>query len=65
MFITFSGFFNGINYSYGLYYKSFKIVIYNHDSGLYYKTNLALARSVNYYHRIAIYDPMIVRNATN
>jgi hypothetical protein len=37
----------------GLYYKSFMIVIYNHnDNGLYYKTmiiaNLALTRSVNY-----------------
>ncbi len=37
----------------GLYYKSFTIVIYDHDdNGLYYKTgiiaNLALARSLNY-----------------
>jgi hypothetical protein len=48
----------------GLYYKSFTIVIYNHnDNGLYYKTtiianlttivaNLALARSVNYNHKV-------------
>jgi hypothetical protein len=38
---------------FGLYYKSFTIVIYDrNDNGLYYKTtiiaNLALARSVNY-----------------
>jgi len=44
----------------GLYYKSFRIVIYDHnDNGLYYKgttvanlttivANLALSRSVNY-----------------
>jgi hypothetical protein len=47
-----------------LYYKSFKIVIYNHnDNGLYYKTtiidnltmskaNLALGRSVNYNRKV-------------
>ncbi len=38
-----------------LYYKSFTIIIYNHnDSGLYYKTmiqaNLPIARSINYNH---------------
>jgi hypothetical protein len=41
----------------GLYYKSFIIVTYDHDdSSLYYKTkilaNLALARSVNYDHKV-------------
>jgi hypothetical protein len=48
----------------GLYYKSIMIVIYNHnDNGLYCKTtivtnlttiiaNLALARSVNYDHKV-------------
>ncbi len=41
----------------GLYYKSFMIVIYDHnDRGLYYKlmilANLTLARSVNYYHNL-------------
>ncbi len=47
-----------------LYYKSFKIVIYDgNDNGLYHKTtivanltmteaNLALARSVNYDHKV-------------
>jgi hypothetical protein len=47
-----------------LYYKSFAIVIYDHnDNSLYYKTtivanlttiigNLALARSVNYNHKV-------------
>jgi hypothetical protein len=38
-------------------YKSFTFVIYNrNDNGLYYKTmivaNLALARSVNYNHKV-------------
>jgi len=41
----------------GLYYKSFTIVIYNHnDNGLYYKTtiiaNLAWPRSVNFDHKV-------------
>jgi len=48
----------------GLYYKSFTIVIHNcNDNGLYHKTtnianlttivvNLALARSVNYDHKV-------------
>jgi hypothetical protein len=41
----------------GLYYKSFTFVIYDrNDNGLYYKTmivaNLALARSVNYDHKV-------------
>jgi hypothetical protein len=41
----------------GLYYKSFTVVIYNlNDNGLYYKTmivaNLALARCVNYDHKV-------------
>ncbi len=48
----------------GLYYKSFTIIIYDHnDNCLYYKTtivanltmiiaNLALARSINYDHKV-------------
>jgi hypothetical protein len=41
----------------GLYYKSFMIIIYDrNDNGQHYKTmivaNLALARSVNYDHKV-------------
>ncbi len=48
----------------GLYYKSFTVIVYDcNDNGLYYKTtiivnltmivaNLALARSVNYDHKV-------------
>ncbi len=47
----------GDTYNSGLYYKSFRIVIYDHNGSIqYYETmilaNRALARSVNYDHKV-------------
>ncbi len=62
LFITTTDF--NVNFTSGLYYKSFLIVIYDcNDNGLFYKTtivanltiivaNLALARSINYDHKV-------------